>query len=64
MANCVRKVQRTQNDAERYAVELRTRGDEHSNIKAYKCRECGKWHVGHRNNPVEAKEALNRLEQS
>lgn len=62
MSNCFRKKNRSEKDARAYALSLTQQGPIHSNIKAYKCREGEHWHVGHKNDPCEAKEVLNRLE--
>lgn len=63
MGNCVRKKKRTEIDARAYALTLIQRDAMHSNIKAYKCRYCGHWHVGHKNTVNEAKEVLNLMEK-
>jgi hypothetical protein len=42
---CLFKHKLTESEALREAVRLRKRGD---NVRAYRCDDCGEWHVGKR----------------
>lgn len=56
MSKACYKKQRTQSEAYDYVSSMLD--TVHSNLKAYKCRVGEHWHVGHKNTPLEAKQAV------
>lgn len=65
--SCFKRVFRKRKNAINYLKVLKTRGlimprigNNEGDAHAYRCLDCGKWHVGHKNNRFPKDETITR----